>query len=171
MTLPVITRNGSSVRTRTSWWTSPNKQALNMLPESRGRSPSHIYVPIYFCANSIKWNCGDILQKFCEFSNKFYPVKILVNWISLLSKRGPRARLLTNPKIRSNFPLNHFKQLRKLPLSIVWQVVKNVPVVVCKIILKFLTTCYGICLLSSQIKMLTWKCAFLGFNFTFQSLI
>lgn len=39
--------------------------------------PRPIYLTIYFCANSIWWNCGDILHKFCEFSNKLYPVKIL----------------------------------------------------------------------------------------------
>ena len=145
-TLPATTRSGSSARTPTSWWTLPSRPARSTPPESRTSPPLFIRLFIFVPTPSSE-TAGDILQKFWEFSNKFYPVKILVNWISLLSKRGPRARLLTNPKIRSNFPLNHFKQLRKLPLSIVWQVVKNVPVVVCKIILKFLTTCYGNCLL------------------------
>ena len=115
-TLPATTRSGSSARTPTSWWTLPSRPARSTPPESRTSPPLFIRLFIFVPTPSSE-TAGDILQKFWEFSNKFYPVKILVNWISLLSKRGPRARLLTNPKILSNFPSNHFKQLWKLP----WQ--------------------------------------------------
>ena len=115
-TLPATTRSGSSARTPTSWWTLPSRPARSTPPESRTNPPLFIRLFISVPTPSSE-TAGDILQKFWEFSNKFYPVKILVNWISLLSKRGPRARLLTNPKILSNFPSNHFKQLWKLP----WQ--------------------------------------------------
>ena len=113
-TLPATTRSGSSARTPTSWWTLPSRPARSTPPESRTSPPLFIRLFIFVPTPSSE-TAGDILQKFWEFSNKFYPVKILVNWISLLSKRGPRARLLTNPKILSNFPSNHFKQLWKLP--------------------------------------------------------
>ena len=111
-TLPATTRSGSSARTPTSWWTLPSRPARSTPPESRTSPPLFIRLFIFVPTPSSE-TAGDILQKFWEFSNKFYPVKILVNWISLLSKRGPRARLLTNPKILSNFPFQSFQTTMK----------------------------------------------------------